>query len=216
MNIEKFGEHSLDLNLVDQDGWILDVGCRRFDFAGRAAEFGCRVLALDPGTVDDPQIDRVQFLNVALVADPKMRKGHLYEFGKGAGSHMGHIGKRTKAGTKKKTVPCIDLVSLMREFGIEKFEAVKLDCEGSEYEILLRWPGPVAKQISVEFHDFHELKRPKPLDQMPGYYRAMFQHIGQWYDVVQHKPTTTLTVSTPNYWDSLFVLRETAENSAAT
>jgi FkbM family methyltransferase len=208
MNVQKLGEHSVDLDKIDNNGWILDVGCRRFDFSKAAAQLGCNVLALDPGTIDDPKINRVRFLNVALVADPNLRSGEFYEFGGGAGSFMSRAGTKAKPGAKRKTVRCVDLGSLMQEFGIETFEAVKLDCEGSEYEILLHWPGPIAKQISVEFHDFHEMKRPKPLEQMGEYYDAMFRHLGQWYEVLQHEPTLMRNISTPNYWDSLFVLRK--------
>jgi FkbM family methyltransferase len=206
MNIQKLGEHSLDLEIIDTGGWILDVGCRRFDFSKLVVQLGCNVLALDPGTMDDPQIDGVHFLNVALVADSKMRTDKFYEIGAGGGSYMRHVGKRAKPRAKKKTVRCIDIKTLMQKFGIQIFEAVKLDCEGSEYEILLKWPGPIAKQISVEFHDFHELKRPKQLDRMGEYYGAMFAHIGQWYGIVQHERTSTVRVI-PNYWDSLFVLQ---------
>lgn len=207
MNIQTFGEHSLDRDQIEAGGWIADVGCRRFDFSRAVVPLGCKVLALDPGTIDDPQIDGVRFLNMALVADPNLRTDELYEFGGGAGSYLGHLGTQAKAKAIKKTVRCIDINALMQQFEIQRFEAVKLDCEGSEYEILLRWPGPIAKQLSVEFHDFHESKRPKPLERMGEYYDAMLAHIGQWYDVVKHEQTSIRNIATPNYWDSLFVLK---------
>jgi hypothetical protein len=51
-------------------------------------------------------------------------------------------------------VPCTDLASLMRKNGHERIDLLKIDIEGSEYEVidnLLERRIPV-RQICVEFH----------------------------------------------------------------
>ncbi len=58
----------------------------------------------------------------------------------------------------------------------------------------------MARQISVEFHE-HVAPRPQAL------YDAIFAHLGQWYEVVQHEKSARHCCA-PNYWDTLFVLKE--------
>jgi hypothetical protein len=94
----------------------------------------------------------------------------------------------------------------MSRFGVSFWEVVKLDCEGAEYEILRNWPGPIARQITIEFHDF--LGGAPPGVASAGH-AEILAHLGQWYDVAQHEWTTQHGAGW-NYWDSLFVLREGA------
>ena len=200
--LEVITDHTLDVSLLDTDGcegWVLEAGCRDFTFARRLAKKGLYVCALDPDPgVEMPEgAERIVFLNVALATyagegalvmtkDPQAR----YLAGpRGAPASLLSVTVRTV------TVPM-----LLEKMRIQRFEAVKLDIEGTEYEILLGWPGPVSKQISVEFH---EHVRPRP----PELYDEIFAHLGQWYEVVQHEKTTRHFCA-PNYWDSLFVLKE--------
>jgi hypothetical protein len=92
----------------------------------------------------------------------------------------------------------------MKTHGVDVFEVVKMDCEGAEYDILLNWPGPIARQITVEFHDFLGL-RP-----FPDYHDALVRHLGQWYKIIKHEefPHPLAQGHPINYWDSLFVLRD--------
>jgi hypothetical protein len=56
--------------------------------------------------------------------------------------------------TAKITVPCTDLLSLMRQNRHEHIDLLKLDIEGSEYEVIgdfLKRRIPV-RQICTEFH----------------------------------------------------------------
>jgi hypothetical protein len=84
---------------------------------------------------------------------------------------------------------------------------VKLDCEGEEFSILENWPGPIATQISVEFHDFTGPRRAL-VDE--GYYEnKLWPHLCQWYKVVKHDWVDLR--GEPAYcghWDSLLVLKQ--------
>lgn len=93
----------------------------------------------------------------------------------------------------------------MREHEVDFWEVVKLDCEGAEYEILEEWPGPVARQITVEFHD--RLGR-NPEAEPERYYARLMERIGHWYDVILHRQTRPPWGGLPTYWDSLFVLKQ--------
>lgn len=190
-------EHTIDEGYLS-GGFVLDAGCRDFGFARSVAERGCRVIAMDPDpTIEEQKIDGVTFLREALsvnegerhlvmTSDPQAR--HLEGRSEGASS------------SEKVSVQAVSIETIMERFGVKQFDCVKLDIEGGEIGILRAWPGPIAKQISVEFHE-HCM----PVSQET--YDGIFSHLTNWYDVVQHERTARYGAGY-NYWDSLFVLRE--------
>lgn len=188
--LETIAEHTV---LHPLRGPVLDVGARSFAFSREMANRDFFVVAMEPDpTVEDPKDARIRFLQAALYhgndgrmrfsmdADPQAR--HLVDDG-------GDV-----------TVDTMNITSVMHKTGVERWGIVKLDCEGAEYQILLEWPGHIADQISVEFHD-HVEQRPVEL------YNAILDHLGIWYRIVQHGKSVRHCIATPNYWDSLFVLR---------
>jgi len=117
--------------------------------------YGCAIVLLDPSptgreTIARPenQIPQFRFFPVALagqcgemvLAPP----GNLEE-----GSWFAH--SNCGAGIK---VPCMDLKSLMRENRHSRIDLLKLDIEGSEYEVIdgLLNAGIPVGQLCVEFH----------------------------------------------------------------
>lgn len=195
--LEVVAEHTVDVALIEPGGCVLDAGCRDFSFARNMAERGCRVLALDADpTVEDQHVERVTFANIALDIEPGER-----EFVMSRDPQARHL---RPPHAEAESVPIITVSAttigdFMSLFKIELWECVKLDIEGAEYGILLRWPGPIAKQISVEFHD-HVFR------QSPDVYDQILTHLGQWYEVVRHERDERHSAGF-NYWDSLFVLR---------
>lgn len=207
MKVETVDNHSFYPDLLTSGGTVLDVGCRGFGFSRVMAERGMKVLALDPDAgIKDPGVPGVTFVCKALMDDPALRVATYASWSSGEGNYVVRSG-RVPAHAEASEVQCVDIVRLMGDFGVTVFDLAKFDCEGSEYGVLLRWPGPIARQISVEFHDFLGMN-PSGNDH-EAYYKKLFAHIGQWYDVVQHeKFVHPLMVNGPeNYWDSLFVLR---------
>jgi len=197
-----FNEHTLDLDRLTPNGWVLDVGARGFEFAIEMRELGCRVLSLDPSTsVHDPDTDGILFRRWALAdVDGELT---FADWGNGTGSHLVH-GRPPTPGSAFYKVRCLTIQSLMREFGIDHFDAVKLDCEGAEYSILVTWPGPVATQVTGAFHDFID-----PAGS-PAKHAVVLARLSLWYNTVQHEATVRHGHVPPCHWDSLFTLRDNA------
>ncbi|MGB4845418.1 MAG: FkbM family methyltransferase [Ferruginibacter sp.] len=58
--------------------------------------------------------------------------------------------------TKKITVPCISLSKIVETNQLQHIDLLKIDCEGSEYDILYNTPASVlqmARHIAIEVHD---------------------------------------------------------------
>ena len=193
-------EHTVDLDRITPDGWVLDVGCRFFDLTKCFVAVGCKVLAIDPSNnVLDPRIPGVCFERCAMVGNPEVTFATFSDSVDAAHLVYGH--RTPTHHVPNYRVACYTIEKLMALYNITHFDVVKLDCEGAEFDILLRWPGPVATQISVAFHDFVNPEWCK------AQYPAILKHLSQWYDVVQHEPYVRHGHATPCYWDSLFVLR---------
>jgi FkbM family methyltransferase len=192
-------EHSIDESLLT-GGAVLDGGCRDFQFAEWFADRGHPVVAIDPDPTINPKestlMDRkpmCHFLRVALVGPNHGKQGYL---------NMDRDPQSRHLAAKGTPVECCTILELMEKLNIQKtqWDVVKLDIEGSEYDVLANWPGPIAKQLSVEFHEHCHPKG-------DGVIRQIEQHLGQWYQLVQHHKEDRHCAGF-NYWDSLFVLRD--------
>ena len=53
-------------------------------------------------------------------------------------------------------VPSITLEEIVKKHGIKKIKLLKIDCEGSEYEILYNCPTKILKKIECLGGEFHE------------------------------------------------------------
>lgn len=193
--------HSYDESLLTPGGWALDVGARGFKFAEQMAEHGLRVIAMEPdisATYDGPR--DVHLLHAALVGNADVSWAMYAGWSDGTGNQLAT--ERPAHAETYYSVTCLSIGPLMAARGIDRFDIVKLDCEGSEYDILWNWPRHAAVQISVEMHDFLGM-RPRE-----SYYDELFAGPLRDYDVVQHE-WTPLRAENPveNFWDSLLVLK---------
>lgn len=205
--LEEIHEHTIDTALLTPGGFVLDAGCRNFGFSKALAERGCKVIALDADpTIEDPKIPGVSFLHLALSSKPGVRS--LVMSSDPQARHLDPGGDYLATGERVAVaaVTIDHITDKLAEITGEKdvlsqkiWDVVKLDIEGSEYGVLQNWPGPIAKQISIEFH---EHVAPK----LPEVYDAIFKHLSQWYVVVQHEKTA-MHGAGMNYWDSLLVLK---------
>jgi len=119
------------------------------------SRFGCTVVMFDPSptgleTMARPENknQHIRFHAVALAG----RNGTL-RFAPPLNAAEGSWYAR-EDGTAQIEVPCTDLTSLMRANGHDKIDLLKLDIEGSEYEVIehiLEHRIPV-RQICVEYH----------------------------------------------------------------
>ena len=185
---EVIAEHTV---MVPSTGPVLDVGARSFAFSREMARRDHTVVAMEPDpTVSDPKIERVHHLPYALGASIR----HDAPFIMDADPQARRIGE---GGAVR--VDVLDIATVMKRMAIPQWGVVKLDCEGAEYEVLRNWPGPIAEQVTVEFH---EHVKPQPQE----VYDAIFAHMGQWYDVKQHVKSERHCLP-PNWWDTVWVLR---------
>jgi hypothetical protein len=205
-NPKKVRGHSFLPELLTPNGWVLDVGCRDFGFARQFAAGGYRVLALDPDRdIEDPAVPGILFVRKALVAD--VQSGGVQDYashGNGEGNCLVKCGVYPPS-ARVYPVSTTTLQGLQSEFGIREFDLIKIDAEGLEYDLLLSLKEPVARQISVEFHDFAGLN---PYAEPEQYYTTLRKRLGDWYAFVKHD-CTPMNARNPilNYWDSLLVKR---------
>lgn len=196
MQLKTLATHTIDVGrLTPGGGIVLDAGCRDYDFALEMSALQQTVVALDadPAVVAaDPHLEKFYVHHAALLhkLDGEMRFSPA-----GNGSRMGHF-KEAEA----IRVPITTIESLNRAYG--DFAVVKLDIEGSEYEVLLNWPGPIADQITVEFHEHTKQGRDV---HGADVYNRIIERLDPWYRLIQHEPTPFM--GGMNFYDSLWVRR---------
>jgi hypothetical protein len=203
--LRAFAGHTIDVDVLVRhaSACILDVGSRggcfreeikslRFDHTlttGR--NFSPFVVQVDP----DENLKET--VHVAVVGDGSVTQTYA-RYSTGEGNHLGS--GYGIPGCSPIGVPCMTIGGISKMLAIERWAVVKLDCEGSEFGILENWPGPIATQISVEFHDFQNPKRWN--DQ---YFAWLFSQLDS-YEVVQHE--ATMQGDQRGHWDTLLILKE--------
>ncbi len=187
MNLRSLAGHTVDLDRLPEIPLVLDVGSRNFDFtlSIKRERPHARVIALDPDPIIPHPIHlwNVTFMPVALVHDDRQTSRYA-SYSTGEGNMLTDLESYYDA--KMLNVPCINILKLMRLFGISGWDLVKLDCEGSEFDILANWPGPIADQISVEFHDGHPQLEGDHRIERGKYFVNLWSHLAG-YRVVQHE-----------------------------
>lgn len=195
--IEKLAGHSVDVSLLPDRPLVVDVGCRDFGFSNAILRHRPEaiIIALDPDAeIEPPRDERIAFLPKALthLPDESLRWERRGE----ASSIV------TEGGELVPNIRLKDLDFALHFHGKERFDVVKLDCEGSEFGILENWPGPIARQISVEFHDFTDRARWND-----AYFEKVFSGPLKDYRIVQHDLQPIGPFDTMGHWDSLLILR---------
>lgn len=201
MNLQALASHTVDLDLLPDCPRVLDVGCRDFGFTRAIVSVRpkAEIIAMDPDRkIVAPNLGgSMVFVCAGLVGDDRT-KAQYCSFSTGEANHL--VDDYVEPGAETYSVPCYRLGGWL------DFDLVKLDCEGSEFGILENWPGPVAQQISVEFHDGLYPDRCKPKT-WAEYFADLFDGPLRDYRVVQHRRTAVGPAPTWGYWDSLLVLR---------
>lgn len=205
----RWSEHTIRADLLNSSSVVLDAGSRGFEFSRECLKRGASVVAIDPAPdVRPPNDPRLTFLSVALVSrrfSGCTRSFALLPDSSGNANFVVDLGIKPSSGSIIQ-VECIDILELTKRTGVSRWNIFKMDIEGAEFEILLEWPGPIADQISVEFHE-HTSAVPKDRE---GYFKKCLEHLGQWYVPVKHQRTIEQGLSRPYYLDSLFVLKDLA------
>ncbi len=200
MNLQVLSAHTIDLDLLPEIPLVLDVGCRNWDFTDDILRLRpkAQITAIDPGFDIRPHRNeaQVKFLRCALVGNDRNR-AWCHSFSTGEANYVNQEVK-AQEGESVYPVSCCNMRLITP--ADQPWDVVKLDCEGSEFEILENWPGPIARQISVEFHDWGHLDRYSPL-----YYFDLFAALGKFgYRLVQHE--LSKQGEGTGHWDSLLLL----------
>ena len=199
--IEVIDNHSVRTDLLRPGRGVLDVGCRGFVFARAMRDRGMKVIALDPDPgIVDLAIDGVTLMRKALIGDTSAGSVLVMH----PDPEARHVAPAA-VNTSFPVVPveCMTLRQLNDKLGMVEWDLVKLNCEGAEYDIILGWPGAVARQIVVSFHEHTPQKRGKTT------VKQCVERLRQWYEPVQHVESARYGAGM-NWWDSLFVAREIA------
>lgn len=199
MNLTLLDEHTLATNLLTPGGYALDVGCRNFRFSGLLIDRGLHVIGIDPAPdvwlgYDGPVVG----IQAALEhGGPDRVKLHYEDNGNGT-----HVVDASREGVGIFESPVVRLPWIMETYQIKHWAVVKFDLEGGEFALLQNWPGPIATQVSVEFHS-NNPRTPPNVDEVHAQIRA---HMSQWYDVV-YGAEKVLQWGRWDYFDLLFVLK---------
>jgi len=200
MNIQRVFDHSVDLNRISAGGWVLDIGCRNYGFSTTLANLGCNVVAVDA----DPQVTpcenpAIRCVNAAVVHKPNYGKVKLC-LSLGNDNYVVTPGHPNETG-REVEVATTTIDELAAQFGVEHWAIIKMDCEGSEYDILQSIQRPVADQVSVEFHEHTRSAGGAAV------INTIVKHLEQWYNVHNLKMTHEQGVPALNYWDVLWTLK---------
>ncbi len=196
MKIEVIDNHSVAVDLLTK-GPILDAGARGFRFAKWFSERYHETYCCDPSPDLEVPNFVAHFDRVALGARDWPLKVTLHNHGDPEGWYAGpecyrEVGPR---------VPTWNLHVNWGWTETNPWDVVKLNIEGAEYDVLSDWPGPIARQIVVSFHEHTARARGDAA------IRKIVEHLSRWYVPVRHVKDARYCAG-ENWWDSLFVLKE--------
>lgn len=209
--IKRFHEHSFRTDLIVPGGWGIDFGCGTdFFVATDMLELGLNVIAVDPNPAikSVPNVSNLYFERAALATSSGNIELKTYNDNDAASVMTPKNDVSYLRSKEAVQVSCVTIEDIMLKYNIDEFEILKLDIEGAEYEFLMSLKKPIAKQISVEFHDFRGLNPFYPDNEK--YYDALFEKLSKWYTIEKHIIEQHPGLDSPacyNYWDSLFVRR---------
>ena len=186
--IETIAEHSLIPSLLPEKGFIIDAGCRNFQFRDAMKAMGHKVYAIDCDLLDDPCEEYYRFAlsnkngfaNISRTNDPQATSITTVDTGE--------------------VIECMTLEAFSQIRGPlhGRWDLIKLDIEGSEYEVIMAMEKAITRQLSVEFHMHTGVYDMKELEEMENHLHDL------GYEFIQHKLSAQHGLG-ENYWDSLFL-----------
>lgn len=200
--IEVIAEHSVRTDLLT-GGYVLDAGCVGFAFGLELARRKHPVVFIDPAPDVEPPVNAfdlplwASFNRVALVGKGYPKRMILRMTGDLQARHLTNAAKDGDP-----WVDCVTLDSILAASDGKPWDVLKLDIEGAEIDVLMGIEGPIARQITCEFH-LH-----CPQGGTDADIARVVDHLSRWYVPVLHEKSVRHCLSTPNHWDSLFVLKD--------
>jgi FkbM family methyltransferase len=202
-------EHTIEESIIDPKGWILDLGCVNFTFAMEAKRYCENVICVDPNPEITEVPEGIIYERFAVTHEEGIFEKNFYIYNDVQGYSLLNPDKDWCQLIRIDRVPVTTIKEIMKRHGIEKFELIKFDIEGAEYEILKNMDWSISKQFSIEFHDFRFMNPFYPDNQK--YYDGLLEMISDKFEIAQHQITDHPGFPQgmgANYWDSLFVQKE--------
>lgn len=186
-NLLTVDNHSFREDLLT-GGPVLDAGARGFVFAKWFAERGHTVLALDPSPDCTHAPVGITLMQRALVS----RKCPLImRLEMGEDPNAWYV--QAEKGNNSVMVETMTLGDFQY---IKKWDLIKLNIEGSEYDILDEIDGPIARQIVFSFHE--HTGRARGREECD----RIIAKLSKWYDV-HNQVWEQRYGCRENYWDVL-------------
>lgn len=177
-------EHKVDLKLLPERANILDLGCRGFEFTNYFRLKGHSVYPVD---IDELDTDEKYFRVGITDINGKM------------GVQKSNDPQATTL-TQGNDIVVYTLETFSALNGINKWDLIKMDVEGSEFNIIMGMTRPMATQLSIEFHLHTGVYSEIGMQLMERQLKAL------GYEIVSHELTNQHGAGF-NYWDSLFILK---------
>lgn len=143
---------------------VIDIGANAGFFTLFAASrfSDARILSFEPVPSNFRQLERNRSLNMncRITCFEKAVAGHSGKVSLGLNTNdsfstYATIFERQDKQDEIIEVPCVTLPEIFDEFGLERCDMLKMDCEGAEYEILYNCPSAYMfriSQIAMEVH----------------------------------------------------------------
>lgn len=190
MKIEVIHEHSVCTSLLPDGANILDIGCRGFLFRDYFDHLGHKVVAVDA----DPGLAIRKYVNCAI----SDFNGNVFLI-RNSDPQATSISKKLPP-EGATAIECFTLDTFSNGCSISFWDLIKIDVEGSEYEIIMSLEKAPAKQLSIEFHLHTGVYGHHEVTMMEDKLLAL------GYFPVKHDMTEAHGAGR-NYWDSLWILK---------
>lgn len=182
----KIAEHSIDTDMLPLKGNILDLGCRGFGFTLEMMGMGHNVYPVD-----------IDYLPDTII--PYYRNA-ISDFDGNCGLIKTSDEQATRISKDGGSIACYTLKSFSEKVGVKFWDLIKIDVEGSEYEIIMSLTEAPAKQLSIEFHLHTGIYTMGAVNAMEN----KLSELG--YVAAKHDYSAEFGAGL-NYWDSLFLLK---------
>jgi FkbM family methyltransferase len=201
-------EHTIEETIIDKNGWALDLGCINFSFAKEVKQYCDNIICVDP----NPNIDKnnipenIIYENVAITHDEQISEQTFFIYNDIHGYSLLNPPRDLCVLQSTISVQVTTIKKIMEKYNIKKFELIKFDIEGAEYEILKNLDWSISKQYSIEFHDFRSMNPYFPDNEK--YYTELFNKIKD-VKSIKHELTDHLGFCNGtgrNYWDTLIIM----------
>ena len=196
MKLITIAEHTFDESLIHKTSAILDIGCRGFEFSNYFKRLGCNVCPVD---IDELPLSKEDCENILSL---EITIGYFKVAICGYTGKCGIEKTNDLQATKIKygnEIDCYTLQDFSKENDITFWGIIKMDIEGSEYEVIMSLTEPPARQLSIEFHLHTGIYGMGQMREMETKLYAL------GYQTIQHELSERHGAGA-NYWDSLFIL----------